>query len=126
MSEFVFLFRTTEQDQREHMDTPERAQKSMEAWLAWMRQLEEKGALKDGGQPLDRGGRVVRGSQRVVTDGPYLEAKDLIVGYIIVEARNIEEATELSLGCPMLEGAGSVEIRPIVKYDFSAAGMGSL
>lgn len=117
MSEFVFLFRTSAAEQSEHMGTPERAQKSMEGWLVWMRELEEKGALKDSGQPLDRAGRVVRGSRKIVTDGPYLEAKDLIAGYIVVEARDIEEATELSLGCPMLAGAGSVEIRPVMKFD---------
>ncbi|QSQ27205.1 hypothetical protein JY651_20820 [Pyxidicoccus parkwayensis] len=115
MSEFVYLFRTTEADQREAMGTPERAQQSMQAWLAWMRELEAKGHLKNPGQPLDRSGAVVRGKKKVVTDGPYAETKDLVLGFIVVEARDLAQAVELSKGCPMLDGAGSVEVRPVMK-----------
>jgi hypothetical protein len=49
----------------------------------------------------------------MVTDGPYIEAKELVLGFIIVRARDLEQAVELSTGCPMLEGGGSVEVRPI-------------
>lgn len=115
MSAFVYLFRTSEAEQREHMGTPELAQKSMEAWLAWMGELEAKGHLKDRGQPLERAGKVVRGPN-VITDGPYVEAKDLIAGYIVVEARDLEQAVALSIGCPMLGGEGSVEVRPVMAF----------
>ncbi len=113
MSEFVYLFRASAAEQREAMGTPERAQRSMQAWLAWIRELETQGHLKNRGQPLDRTGRVVRGKKKVVTDGPYAEAKDLVLGFIIVEARDLAQAAELATGCPMLEGSGSVEIRPV-------------
>jgi hypothetical protein len=49
----------------------------------------------------------------MVTDGPYAEAKDVVGGYIIVEARDMGYATELAKGCPILGGGGSVEIRPL-------------
>jgi hypothetical protein len=113
MSEFVFLFRATEAAQREALGTPEVAQRSLQKWLAWIRDLEVKGYLKNPGQPLEVTGKVVRGKARVVTDGPYAESKDLLLGFIIVEARDLAEATELSTGCPMLDGGGSVEIRPV-------------
>ncbi|PYQ18002.1 MAG: hypothetical protein DMF81_26265 [Acidobacteria bacterium] len=87
MSEFVYLFRASEAEQREAMGTPERAQRSMQVWMAWIRDLEAKGHLKDRGQPLERGGKVVRGRKKVVTDGPYAEAKDLVLGFIIVWRR---------------------------------------
>jgi hypothetical protein len=115
MSEFVYLFRATEADQREAMGTPERAQRSMQVWMAWIRDLEAKGHLKNPGQPLERTGKVVRGKKKVVTDGPYAEAKDLVLGFIVVEARDLAQAVELSTGCPMLDGGGSVEIRPVMK-----------
>jgi hypothetical protein len=119
MSQFVLLFRASEAEQREYMGTPERAQRSMQAWLGWIRDLEARGHLKDPGQPLDRGGKVVRGNKKVVTDGPYAEAKDLVLGFIVVEARDLDQAVELSTGCPMLEGAtGSVEIRPVARGPF--------
>jgi hypothetical protein len=95
------------------MSTPERAQRSMQAWLAWIRELDAKGHLKNPGQPLQRTGKVVRGSKKVVTDGPFVEIKDMVLGFIVVEARDLAEAVELSAGCPMLEGEGSVEVRPV-------------
>ena len=49
MSEFVYLFRASMAGRREAMGTPERAQRSLQAWLAWIRELEAKGHLKDPG-----------------------------------------------------------------------------
>jgi hypothetical protein len=118
MSEFVFLFRIGAQAQREAMGTPERAQKSLEFWLAWIRELETKGHLKERGHPLEQSGGVVRGRKRVVTDGPYAEAKDLVAGFMVIEARDLAEAVELAHGCPMLEGDGSVEVRPVRNLKF--------
>lgn len=113
MSEFVFLFRASDPARQAAVGTPERAQRSMQAWLAWIRELEAKGYLKHPGQPLDVAGKVVRGNNKMVTDGPYAEAKDLVLGFIVVEARDLADAAELSKGCPMLDGGGSVEIRPV-------------
>ena len=114
MSEFVYLFRIGAAQQREAMGTPEHAQRSMRVWIAWMGELEAKGHLKNPGQPLESKGKVVRGRQKAVTDGPYVEAKDLVAGFIVIEARDLAQAVELSTGCPILEGGGSVEIRPVM------------
>ena len=114
MAEFVCLFRATEAGAQEAMGTPERAQRSMQGWLAWIRDLEANGHLKNRGQPLERTGRVVRGTKKVVTDGPYIETKDLVLGFIVIAARDLDEATELASHCPIVEGGGSVEIRPVM------------
>ena len=111
MSEFVFLFRTNEEDRQQNMGTPERAQKAIEAWLSWLRDLEAKGLMKSYGKPLETGGKVVR--RRSVTDGPYAETKDIVLGFIIVETKDIAEATRIAQGCPFVAGEGSVEIRPV-------------
>jgi hypothetical protein len=113
MAEFVYLFRTSEEGRRAALGTPEQAQRSLQAWLAWIRELETSGHLKNRGLPLSSGGCVVRGSARTVTDGPYVEAKDMVMGFITVEARDADEAAALAGGCPMLHGSGSVEIRPV-------------
>jgi hypothetical protein len=113
MSEFVYLFRASESARKGAMGTPESAQRSLQAWLAWMRKLEADGHLKNPGQPLAPEGKVVRGKSKSVSDGPFVEAKDMILGFIVVEARDLAEAVELSKGCPMLDGDGSVEIRPV-------------
>ena len=114
MSQFLYLYRATAAARHDAMGTPEKAQQSMQRWMQWMRELETRGHLKDRGQPLDVAGKVVRGPAKSVTDGPYTEAKDLIGGFSIVEARDIDEAVALSHGCPILEGGGSVEVRPIL------------
>jgi hypothetical protein len=108
MSEFTFLFRG-----RQSFDSPDEAQKHMQLWMAWFKELGAAGHLKDAGHPLEARGKVVRGREKLVTDGPYTEAKDVVGGYVIVEARDLAHAAELSKGCPILGVGGSVEIRPI-------------
>lgn len=115
MSEYMLLFRATPEARRGAMGTPEQAQRSLAAWLGWIRDLETRGHLKSRGQPLETEGKVVRGKARAVTDGPYVEAKDLVLGFILIEARDLAEAAELAKGCPMLEGDGSVEVRPVAR-----------
>ena len=117
MSQFLYLYRMTDAAGQQAMGSPEAAQRSMQKWVTWMQDLEARGHLADRGQPLDRTGKVVRGQQKTVTDGPYLEVKDLVGGFSVVEARDIDQAVELSRGCPILEGGGSVEVRPIMKMD---------
>ena len=63
--------------------------------------LGAKGHLKDPGHPLERTGKVVKGKQKTVTDGPYAEAKDVVGGYTLVEAKDLAQAVELSKGCPI-------------------------
>ena len=108
MSEFVFLYRGGEQE-----SNPERAQRMMEKWMAWLKGLAGSGHIKDRGQPLERTGKVVRGRQKVVTDGPFAETKDVVGGYTLIEARDLNQAVELSKGCPIFEVDGSVEVRPV-------------
>jgi hypothetical protein len=114
MSTFVLLFRVDEETQNQAMGTPEAAQKSMAGWMAWVRELEANGHLKDPGQPLAREGKVLR-SKTQVTDGPFVESKDLVAGFMVIEARDLDEAVRLASGCPMLP-AGSVEVRPIMVF----------
>jgi hypothetical protein len=113
MSDFMFLFRASLEAQRQAMGTPERAKGSMDAWMTWVGQLSAGGHLKDRGQPLETGGRLVRGAAREITDGPFMETKDVVLGFMIVQARDLAAAVELSRGCPMLNGGGAVEVRPV-------------
>ena len=57
----------------------------------------------------------VNGGRLIVTDGPFAEAKDIVGGYTLIEARDLEQAVELSKGCPILEVEGGVEVRPVMK-----------
>ena len=112
MSEFTYLFRG-----RETFASPEETQKHLQKWVAWFKDLNAKGVIKDPGHPLDGKGKVVRGKQKSIHDGPYAEAKDVVAGYILVEAKDLTHATELATGCPILEVGGSVEVRGIQKME---------
>jgi hypothetical protein len=117
MSQFLYLYRQDPATRTQAM-SPELAQQNMQRWMSWMQELDKQGHLKDRGQPLEAAGKVVRGQQKTITDGPYAEAKDLVGGFSIVEARDIDQAVELSRGCPIFVGGGSVEIRPVMKMDY--------
>ena len=117
MSEYVLLYRSSPEVHNEAMGTPERAQKSMVKWRAWIEEMTAKGQLKNVGQPLERAGKVVGGKKKTVTDGPYAETKDVIGGFSVIEAKDLAEAAKIASGCPVLEGGGSVEVRPVMQLN---------
>jgi hypothetical protein len=108
MANYMYLFRGTTP-----AASPEAMQQNMAKWQSWIGQLAQAGHLK-AGEPLDRGGKVVRGRKKTVTDGPYAESKDVVGGYLIVTANDYNHAIELSRGCPIFEEEdGTVEVRAI-------------
>ena len=111
MSEFLYLYRGGNSP----AGSPEDMQQQMQRWMSWMKGLADQGHIKDPGQPLERTGKVVAGKQKTVTDGPFAEAKDLVGGYTVVEASDLDQAAQLTSGCPILEVGGFVEVRPIMK-----------
>jgi hypothetical protein len=109
MSQFIYLYRGGDREA-----SPERMQQIMQKWMAWMKELADEGHMKDRGQPLERAGKLVKGKNKVVTDGPFAEAKDVVGGYTVVEARDLDHAVQLSKGCPIFEYDGTVEVRPVM------------
>jgi hypothetical protein len=107
MADYLYLFRGGDP-----LPSPEAMQAHMQKWMAWMKELSAKGHFK-GGEPLETSGKVLRGRNKSVTDGPYAEAKDVVGGYLVVQAKDLDAATELSRGCPIFETNGSVEVRQI-------------
>lgn len=113
MSEFMYLYREPALAPL----TPQEMQARMQKWLAWFKDLEQRGHLATYGHPLVRTeGGVVRDKKGSSTDGPYAETKDIVIGYTIVETRDLEEAMKLAAGCPVLDFGGLVEVRPILKF----------
>jgi hypothetical protein len=101
-----------------NMDLPREQMLEMtKRYMTWADGLRQKGRLA-GGEKLAAGGvRHIKAQngKLVVTDGPYAEAKDVIGGYFIVEARDSAEAEAIAKDCPHLSLAPTnwVEIRPI-------------
>jgi len=115
MEKFMFLFRGGFNHAENAADSPE-ATANMQAWITWMDDLAKKGILV-GGEPLQSAGKQVNGKNKVVTDGPFIEAKETVGGYLIVKAKDINEAVEISKGCPIFKEDGKVEVRQIQKME---------
>jgi hypothetical protein len=111
MSEFVYLYREAAMPA-----SAQAMQDRMGKWFAWFKDLEQNGHIVAFGHPLNRtDGGVVRDNKGSLTDGPYAETKDIVIGYSVIEAKDFEEAVKLSTGCPLLDDGGLVEVRPIMK-----------
>ena len=82
--------------------------------MNWLKELGARGHVKAPGHPLERTGKLVSGRSKSVTDGPFVE-KDMVGGYTLIEAKDLAHATELSMGCPIFDNGGTVEVRPIIQ-----------
>ena len=79
--------------------------------------LRESGAYVDGNQlqPTSTATSVqVRGTERIVTDGPFAETKEQLGGYYIVEAASLDEAIDHAARIPAAR-VGTIEVRPVVQ-----------
>jgi hypothetical protein len=92
--------------------SPSELQAHVAKWYTWSDELARQG-LRNAGTPLDNPCATVRGHDRVVTDGPYAESKDLVTGSMVIEATSLEDAIEVARTCPTYEFDGSVEVRPV-------------
>src|ERR1700761_4075724 len=101
MNDFLLLFRR-EFSAGEAMPSPEQLQAMMKDWQDWMGGIAAQNKLVDPGNRLNGDGRVVKAG-RVITNGPYVEVKEAIGGYTIIKAASLDEAAELSNGCPILK-----------------------
>jgi hypothetical protein len=95
--------------------SPTEIQQHLARWNTWTKALLDSGR-NAAGQPLayPATGKTLRGTERIVTDGPYAESKDLVSGTLVFDAASLEEAAELARDCPIFEYDGSVEVRPLV------------
>ena len=95
-----------------HDLSPSQLQAHVEKWYRWSDELARQGR-GNAGTALGNPGAAVRGHERVVTDGPYAESKDLVTGSLVIEAASLEDAIGVARTCPTFEFGGSVEVRPV-------------
>jgi hypothetical protein len=57
--------------------------------------------------------RVV-GGRTLMTDGPFADTKEVLGGFVLVEAANLDEAIEFAARVPVARLGGAVEVRPVV------------
>jgi len=116
MKDFMLVFRNSVKSQEAFAtQSPEKMQAEMALWQTWMGTLEAQNKLI-GGEPLHPGGKVIHGTKKKITDGPFVEGKDIIGGYLLIRANDYNDAVELSKECPQLNGEdGTVEVRELMK-----------
>jgi hypothetical protein len=113
MAQYVFLLYDSE-DWFDNL-TPEEWQQAMKLHGAFMEAVEKAGARVLGGEALERSTtastvRQREGGEPLVTDGPFIETKEALGGYYVIEARDLDQALELAKVCP----SGNVEVRPVM------------
>ena len=110
MKDFLLVFRTDYSTMPKA--SPEEMQASTKRWMDWIGGIAAQNKLVDRGNRLVPAGKVLK-ADNIIADGPYTEIKESIVGYSLVKANSVEEATELAKGCPILRIGGNVEVREI-------------
>lgn len=113
MKEFMLIFRMT--PNADFQPSPEQMQESIKHWQDWIGGIAAQGKFVSTNQ-LSFTGKTLK-ADGVITDGPYAEVKEIVGGYIIVQAANLDEALKLAAGCPILQVGGHVEVREIMQLN---------
>ena len=111
MKEFLLIFRNVPPS-GDAMPSPEQLKDISKPWQDWMGSIAAQGKLANIVNRLSFDGATVKTD--TVTDGPYAEIKEIILGYTVVKTDTQAEAIELAKGCPILSAGGNVEVRYIV------------
>jgi hypothetical protein len=107
MPKFLFIYR--ESTEPHTKPSPEEMQALQAGWYAWMQKYSS--AILPGGDGLKHSGRVLKGG--LVTDGPYVEAKEIVVSFGIMQADNYDAALAIARECPP---GHTIEIRQLAGY----------
>lgn len=121
MRYLLLLTNTTENVTSWEGMTPEEQKAAREEeipkWGSFMQWTEEQGLKLDGLEldvPATAKSLARRNGEVLVTDGPYLETKEVIGGYFIVDCDDLDQAIEVASRIPVAQ-TGSVEIRPLLE-----------
>lgn len=110
MSQFMFIYRDSKDPSTL---SPEEMQADMEAWIGWINEAVAAGWMTNPGEALlPDSAATVRKDE--VTDGPMIESKEIVGGFSIIEAENLQAAIALSQGCPAIASGGCVEVRAVM------------
>ncbi|XVU27080.1 YciI family protein [Actinoplanes sp. CA-054009] len=98
---------------------PAEAEQVMNEYWAYTSAINEAGASQ-GGEALQDSTtattvRVKDGGERVVTDGPFAETREVLGGYYLIDVPDLDAAIEWAAKCPGAKH-GSVEVRPIMEF----------
>ena len=107
MAKFLFIYR--ESTTPRSRPSPEEMQVLAGQWYAWMQKF--SASILPGGDGLKPDGRLLRGD--IVTDGPYVEAKEFVASFSLIQADDYDAAVAIARECP---GDNVIEIRELGGY----------
>jgi hypothetical protein len=87
----------------------------LQQWQTWIAGIARDGKFGGTNRLLSEGKTLQPGN--VITDGPYLEAREMVGGYLVVKAGSLDEAVKIAETCPGLLYGGKVEIRAVMPID---------
>lgn len=82
----------------------------MTLFQGWAKKLSDEGRYKDCFRPVGENRRITKQDSKLAVDGPFPETKEVISGVFLIDAKNIQDATEVTKTCPVLNFGGSVEV----------------
>jgi hypothetical protein len=90
----------------------------MAEWAAYTEALVAAGAMVAGEalHDVDTASTVrVRDGQRLVTDGPFIESKEVVGGFYVIDVPDLDEALDWAARIPNAH-FGTVEVRPVIEF----------
>ena len=108
MKNFIAIFR--EPDGREDAHNENELHAHRANWKAWMEKYGKAGNLA-GGSSLTLNGKLITGRDAVVSNRIHHVGKEIIGGFLLIKANDLEEATAIIQSCPIFEFDGYAEVR---------------
>lgn len=93
--------------------SPDLLQKVISNWRSWIEDLTKKGIYRGGERVTRNDAAVLNGTNRQITEGPYIAANEMVGGYIGIKAENMQQAISITKDCPIFDFDGKVEIREV-------------
>ncbi len=111
MDEYLILMRL-DLLTKEAQPSPEQMQVYLKMYQDWVGGIAAQNKFV-GGKGLSTEGKVIKSNQ-LITDGPFAEVKESLAGFIIVRAKDFDDAVSMAKACPILQGDNSVEVRKVI------------
>ena len=110
MKEFIMVYRNA--PMADFSPTTEQIEAVEKQWTKWFEGIAAQGKLGGGFRPGPEGKTARPGN--VVTDGPYAELKEILMGVSVLKVDTLDEALEIAKGCPILQVGGTCEVRSLI------------
>jgi len=95
--------------------SPDQLQQVLANWRNWVEELSKRGIYGGGERVTRNDAAVVKGKSKQIVAGPYIANNEMVGGYISIKVGDLQEAIEITKGCPIFNFDGNVEIREVAK-----------